>query len=271
MLVEEPIPGVLVFKNSLLNINFDYKLLEWKDWLPYGKLSNIKLDQLVDTNFTELYWYAVEYYKNKYNIDLQVDKNFGIGSIDLLHYKKTNKKFIGNSPEVLAMDYHVDNGPWNFEKRGFKNFLTLTFYVNDDYEGGNIKFIDLSSAEDGQYNDINGNIKPCIYINEPVEYKISKGDLTIFPSSYPYYHGVTPIINGNRYLLRTIYKKFFKGSKKWEKDLKVYGKEYMEKIDQDLAEKGFLNRENVIKVYSKVSDIQDIYDHPIYIIKERVV
>ena len=58
--------------------------------------------------------------------------------------------------------------------------LSCSLILNDDYEGGEITFLD-------------GEIKP----------RLKKGDLIIFPSSFTYPHQVLPIVSGTRYSIIT--------------------------------------------------------------------
>ena len=58
--------------------------------------------------------------------------------------------------------------------------LSCSLILNDDYEGGEITFLD-------------GEIKP----------NLKKGDLLIFPSSFTYPHQVLPVTSGTRYSIIT--------------------------------------------------------------------
>ena len=58
--------------------------------------------------------------------------------------------------------------------------LSCSLILNDDYEGGEISFLD-------------GKVKP----------NLKKGDLLIFPSSFTYPHQVLPIVSGIRYSIIT--------------------------------------------------------------------
>jgi predicted 2-oxoglutarate/Fe(II)-dependent dioxygenase YbiX len=58
--------------------------------------------------------------------------------------------------------------------------LSCSLALNDDYEGGELAFFD-------------GELK----------YKLKKGDMMIFPSSFTYPHQVLPIISGTRYSIIT--------------------------------------------------------------------
>lgn len=65
--------------------------------------------------------------------------------------------------------HHDDDGD-------FKSRISLVFYLNDDYEGGELFF-----------HHLNLKIKP------------QANDLVIFPSSYLFSHSTKPVISGTRY------------------------------------------------------------------------
>jgi predicted 2-oxoglutarate/Fe(II)-dependent dioxygenase YbiX len=54
--------------------------------------------------------------------------------------------------------------------------ISLVYYINDDYVGGEIKFPRFG-----------------------ITYKPKANDLIIFPSTYVYNHSVNPVISGTRY------------------------------------------------------------------------
>ena len=67
-------------------------------------------------------------------------------------------------------DRHIDDH-WRFPRR-----VSLTYYANDAYEGGEIEF-----------DQFDIKIKP------------EKGNLLLFPSAYTYSHKVYPVTSGTRY------------------------------------------------------------------------
>ena len=67
---------------------------------------------------------------------------------------------------------HIDDSP----KRPRR--ISYVYYVNDDYEGGEITFT-----------------------NFKVGFKPKAGQLLVFPSSYAYRHEVSPVISGTRYAM----------------------------------------------------------------------
>jgi len=79
---------------------------------------------------------------------------------ELLSYEETQK-----------LTWHSDNGDPH------PCLVSLVYYLNDDYEGGEVEFKD--------------------HIGAP--FKPSAGDLLIFPSSVEYVHRVLPITSGRKY------------------------------------------------------------------------
>ena len=69
-------------------------------------------------------------------------------------------------------DAHVDGMP------GGKRFLSAILYLNDDYEGGELEFL-----------------------NFDLKLKLNPGSLIIFPSYFPYVHTAHPIITGTKYAI----------------------------------------------------------------------
>jgi hypothetical protein len=65
---------------------------------------------------------------------------------------------------------HMDDAGGNFRR------VSTVYYLNDDYEGGELCF--------PQFN---------------IELKPEKGDMVVFPSSYVYSHNVNPVTSGNRF------------------------------------------------------------------------
>lgn len=97
-----------------------------------------------------------------------------------------------NDAKELVMQFHTDYemGKWFTKTRQF--LLTANFYINDDYDGGEVFFLHK------------GNIIP---------YKPKMGDLIVFPSGSPlypeypmrdpYFHGVGTVRGGEKYFSRS--------------------------------------------------------------------
>ena len=69
-------------------------------------------------------------------------------------------------------DTHMDDGGGNFRR------VSTVYYLNDNYEGGEIEF--------PRFN---------------VKYKPKENDMIIFPSTYTYNHAVSTITSGERYCI----------------------------------------------------------------------
>ena len=180
---EELAEGIMIFQNVFINSN---KYLEkiknegivWKKSKIYNGGNSIKPDQSFrDTDIIHLpknneypngilsdlsndFHYNIrpylDYYSKKYSIPIRSTEN-----AQLLRYSKG---------QHLAE--HVDR------VRFVPRVLSSTYYIDDDYEGGEIEFV-------------NFNLK----------IKSKKNQLLIFPSGSLYVHKVNPVISGERHVI----------------------------------------------------------------------
>lgn len=183
-------PGIIVYKNiysgdidlvNMIETLSSNGLLSWKDaqvksgdenginknerdtktiGIPFIDFSNNSLKNVAN-NAIELsamlrsIFYPVEQnYFNNYGINFSNHDSYGI-----LKYG-VGQKFVN----------HIDDHP-DFHRR-----ISMIFYLNDDYSGGEINF--------PRFN---------------ISYKPNKNDMLIFPSTYVYNHSVSPVISGTRY------------------------------------------------------------------------
>lgn len=115
------------------------------------------------------------------------------------HFNDEDREIKESSPE-LAMVYHTDYVYQDRFEDSWKFILTCTMYLNDDYEGGDLKF---------RIND------------ENFEYKPKAGDVVVFPSGHPellsdkgiFFHAVGAIRNNPKYFIRCFYQKWTEGIK----------------------------------------------------------
>lgn len=166
--------SIIKLEDAFWPVIEDY-IAEWKDqegW-PYIKNWTIKRGD----SSTEL---------------IQTDQNL------LMYYPNLNKR--------LAMMYHTDHHQYDADSKGWKLFITVTVYLNDDYEGGELSFINEKNKE-------------IIY------FKPKAGDITVFPSMLPYFHGVEPISSGEKYLSRSFAALYYEGSDDWKKKCEEYGED----------------------------------------------
>jgi predicted 2-oxoglutarate/Fe(II)-dependent dioxygenase YbiX len=85
------------------------------------------------------------------------------------------------------MTYHTDYDQEQFYKPGLVFHTTVLLYPNDNYDGGEISFIEMDSEENVLWRH---------------DYKPKAGDIVIFNSRPPIYHGVSPNLNAEKYIIR---------------------------------------------------------------------
>lgn len=215
---------------------------KWDDWYGFGLFMN--LDQKVDKSYHLGYEnnpidltdeYAVQQvnflndihdvyhkvtmdYVNEYKITLP---NWHISGFSLSKYTETPED------HSLAMHYHTDYVGANADAPGLKFAITCTMYLNDDYDGGGLSFLDEET----------GSV---------IDFKPSAGDVVVFPSGDPitgtshYFHGVHKVSNGEKYLIRTFWHYNYEGSKEYWEGVEKYGKEeweiiYKEKFKESIT------------------------------------
>lgn len=124
------------------------------------------------------------------------------------------------SPEKeFAINFHTDSHEHRIESPRQQQIITFTFYLNDDYEGGEVQFID----------EINQKL---------ITYKPKAGDITVFPAGPPYWHSAVSVKNGtNKYFFRLFMLWNHPGTKEWWEGFYKHGKEEWEKIVNDRSAK----------------------------------
>jgi len=105
------------------------------------------------------------YEKLKFCID-DYAKYWGIS---VVYYEAFN--FVKYEGEGTHFNIHADHGP------AYNCTVSAVIYINDDYEGGEIKFPRLDN-----------------YVHKP-----KVGDIAIFPSNYIYEHASLPMKTGTKY------------------------------------------------------------------------
>lgn len=105
------------------------------------------------------------YEKLKFCID-DYAKYWGI---HVVYYEAFN--FVKYEGEGTHFNIHADHGP------AYNCTVSAVIYINDDYEGGEIKFTRLDN-----------------YVHKP-----KVGDIAVFPSNYIYEHASLPMKSGTKY------------------------------------------------------------------------
>jgi hypothetical protein len=105
----------------------------------------------------------------------------------------------------LAIGYHLD--AFNSkDAAGPKSIITGTVYLNDDYEGGEISFL----------NEFDSSI---------ITYKPKKGDLIVFPSAKPFFHAAQKVYGNDKYLIRNFLLWNHSGSDRYKEGEQKFGKD----------------------------------------------
>lgn len=146
-------------------------------------------------------------YKGSKKLNSENRKEAIFGTLDILkHYYDVEQDF--------ALPWHTDAHYHRIESPGMKSVVTVTVYLNDNYDGGEVQFLNEES-------------------NTLTTYKPKAGDITIFPSNNPYWHSAMPVKNHNKYLLRSFILVDYEGSEAWHNGLKTYGAEEWEKMEKE--------------------------------------
>lgn len=130
-------------------------------------------------------------------------------------------KHNGNTDRQYAIGWHTDRFEGLDKSPGPKHILTATLYLNDDCDGGEVAFLrhDMSPAS-------------------VTVYKPKAGDITVFPSSSPFFHAAMPVkSNRPKYFIRFFYTWGYEGSSEWYENAKKYGKDVWIEMERDRVQK----------------------------------
>lgn len=210
----------------------NYHFSDWGPWYELGIMMNIgmpdkgqKLNQLSDTDeyeklqrkflesLSDAFFTTTEDYINEWNITYP---KWARSGLSICKYIPTIEKNL----QHMALQYHTDTHHFNEDSPGNKFAVTCTMYLNDDYEGGEISFLDESSGK-------------------VVTYKPKAGDVLVFPSGEPYYHGVGQVYGSDRYIVRTWWYEDFPGTEEWHENEKKYGKELWKEMEDKRIKEAF--------------------------------
>jgi signal peptidase I len=117
--------------------------------------------------------------------------------------------------DELTMHYHTDYVLKDCESPGEKFAVTAVFYPNDDYGAGEISFRLI--GEEG--------------VLKQIDYKPKAGDIVMFPSDHPYYHGVKRITGSPKYIARMYWQYDYEGSDDWHELNAKYGSEKFAELE----------------------------------------
>lgn len=253
-------PNVVVYKNLFADIQKTLSVIKnseslteqfyiskWTNWGDFGRIAKTESEKVFyEQNFLgedaerqrdivselfENYNLAIKDYVLECRDSLawpEYVDNFNVNEYpwvgvraDILKYDLSARRW------NMALHYHVDQNRWEEQMGGQKFVLTTTTYLSDNYEGGEISFLNNET-------------------NEILTYKPEAGDIVVFPSFYPYHHGVLPVTSGEKYLIRMFHKWDYQGSKEWQDKKNQYGIEELRRMDKEfLDEKERIGREKM--------------------------
>lgn len=249
-----------IIKNSEKESNGRFYLREWNEWFVFGTYADEKRagdesDKMHNMYENEMYlcnrikqsaMSAVSHYVGKLNIDLPEGSYLTIpnyakyvpGVLVGIHENANDD----GSDRVLNMNYHTDYaiGEWYWPHDKF--FITCTTYINDDYDGGELRFF------------VDGKI---------ITYKPEAGDIVVFPSgsplypgTHPYFHAVGQVENGDKFFTRTYVKHAWHLTKEWTDGEERYGKEEWPEIAKTL-----IKEDNTLHFHPDPLKIEKIYEN----------
>jgi hypothetical protein len=126
----------------------------------------------------------------------------------------------GGVSDEMSMHYHTDYQQEKADARGYKFRVTCTMYLNDDYDGGELAFAILEDRD-----------KPEEAVK--FDYKPTAGDILVFPSIAPFYHGVKRLRKGDRYFIRNFWLEHFPGTPEWLAGEAEHGEEAWAEMEKE--------------------------------------
>ena len=271
-------PEVIVYKNMVPNPDKLIEILkksengifednslfqEWEGWFHFGTqmsfpwMPDVSMQDLKDGRFPELivddikdgqredeyvarlissiFYHTTFDYIQRNNIELPNWQKMGL---TICKYNRDGQDY--------AMAYHTDFDTAQPEKPGFKFGITFCLYINDNYSGG----------------------EPVFWHKEKevaTEYKPYAGDVVIFPSGEPIYHGVRKITEGDKYFIRLFWGWDDPGTQAWWENANKYGKEAWQKMETARLKKEIWNGEHHFDVVWSKEEL----DLPKYVASEE--
>lgn len=232
-------PKIWVFKNAFKEATALIEYLEsnpedWFDWYTFGTKTEFKLPTYDEKEFpSEKVWKEKildkigdnplrDFCKTFRDVTEVYVKGLNIKQDSWYFIESDVCKYIPNRgiSDTHAMNYHTDYRQGKAKEPGDKFAITCVFYLNDSYEGGEISF-----------RIFNEEFTEFI---EEINYKPSTGDVIIFPSKHPYYHGVRILTSGEKYILRSYWRYWYEGDPDLIKEKAKYSEEEWNKISKKI-------------------------------------
>jgi hypothetical protein len=268
----EKINGVWIFKNVLKNgkdlIEYFEKNREWQDWYLFGTNASVSEHNCQFPSFPNVEDFKKQisgyhadrnktesdiYFENQINnlfydvTKLYVEEN-NIELDDWVYAGWNIAMYSQQEDASYNMSYHTDYQRELEHIPGVKFGVTAVFYLNDGYSGGDINF------------KIFGD-KDLQTIEKEFSYSPKEGDVMVFPSKHPYYHGVDATTKGNKYIIRTYWRYNSPGSDKWLEMQDKYGKEKWQEMEDERVT--FIKKRKNARIINQIPTIisfEEYYD-----------
>lgn len=239
MEILELYPNVVVYRGLYKDpqkiVEFHKNNSEWNQWFTFGDLTTVKVNNHTFPEFPTLEQWSKELVEADPNLTTEAADILGAFYTATKHYHDTyfsdeipNWKFSapaickyktdGGADTNVGMFYHTDFQQERADAPGDKPVMTCTMYLNDDYEGGEICFKVLN--EEG--TDVE------FFMHKPQE-----GDVLVFPSRAPYYHGVNKTTKGEKYFVRSFWQYYSEGTQEWRDGQAKYGAETWAEMEKE--------------------------------------
>lgn len=234
---------VWVFKKALKDpeafIDYFEKNKEWKDWYIFGKHAegtqfalkfnnfptleewehekdvneqDFKRDNYFENEINDLFYHATKMYAEANNLSFD---NWVYEGWNIAKYQVRE-----DNHDEYAMVHHTDFQREFAYNPGSKFAVTAVFYLNDNYTGGDVMFRFLDDQD-------------VSIIKEDYTYKPQAGDIVVFMSGHPHYHGVKTITEGEKYIVRTYWRYHYPGHPLWLKLQEKYGEDIWSQLEAE--------------------------------------
>lgn len=235
-------PLVWVFESALKNpekiIQYYNDENQWESWYIFGNIRHMSVGKLAPGYFdkfpSEAEWKQEVVLINE---NATENENLILSTVADTFYQATkiymednytsSPKFMFDSFSLAfyhpgqKMSFHTDNQQDRKLIPEYKFHTTALFYLNDDYIGGELTFVILNPEQ--------------TEIEQVIQYKPVAGDLIVFPSTIPFYHGSMPTQDGKKYLIRAYWKSYQEPDNYWKMGLSKYGEEQWREMKEQEA------------------------------------
>ena len=149
-----------------------------------------------------------------------------LSTLEILRHKR-------NTDTKYTIGMHTDWHNHRADEPGPKQLLTYTIYLNDEYDGGEIDFIDESNKH-------------------LIAYKPKRGDITVFPSGRPYWHGARGVTSeASKLFIRTFAIYRHPMTEKWSEGVRLHGPTRFLEIENErlktIVDSGIVGRQPVLE------------------------